>query len=232
MRHLLTILLLLLPAAATATQPEAPILEASWAMDVPVTGDHAIALIEKVTSQVDQSDFAQGEWRRYKVGISKTTVTLTLLHRYDEAESDFPTPQAGAEEWSMQLSNAAYTATVEWTTQPSDRATIERVYAHDDRLAILPRFSPNPRTAVEAALQHARLDALHAKSNLVGVLRDGHTVWQPAAEHADPARLPRLLIVASGYNQFRSKLGRDATMGPACIGWQNCNEQRGVTAAR
>lgn len=235
MKKLLPVLLLsLISTAAGATEPEVAILRAGWALDAPVAGDHAVALIEKITSQVDQTDFTQGEWRRFKIGLSDTTATLTLMHRYDGAESDFPVPAAGAEEWSLQLTNTSYAATIEWTTSPEDATRIERIYTHDQRLRLLPRFATDPRVAVNAALQHARLDALHPNSSLVGVLRDGHAVWEPRAldVETDKTRLPMLLIVASGYNTFRSKLARDATMGPACVGWQSCNEQRGVAASK
>ncbi len=224
------------PIWGAAAEPEVEILHASWAMDAPVTGDHAVALIAKVVAQVDQTDFAPGEWRRYKIGLSDVTVTLTLLHRYDGSPTDFPTPAAGAEEWSLQLSNSAYGATIEWTTAPASRRQVRQVFTRDDRQRMLPRSASDPRVAMDAALQHARLDALHPGAALIGILRGGYPVWQsstgPVFELGDhgQSRLPRLLIIASGYNVHRSTLGRDATMGPACVGWQVCGEQRGVAA--
>ena len=225
------------PGLGAATEPEPERLPTSWVMDAPVTGEHAVSLIREITVQVDQRDFSEGEWRTYKIGVSDVTVTLALLHRYDDAASDFPTPPAGAEEWSLQLTNRAYSATIEWTTVPGQPTELRRVYTRDDRLHVMPRSAQNPRVATQAALQHARLDAMHPHASLVGILRGGYPVWQPVEGEAfklaaDASRLPRLLITSSGYNQFRSALARDAAMGPACIGWQVCGETRGAAARK
>lgn len=226
------------PSMGAAAEPETVTLSPSWVMDVPVTGEHAVELVRTVTAQLDQSDFVVGEWRQYQVGLSKVNVRLTLMHRYDGASADFPVPAAGAEEWSMELWNPSFASAIEWTTSPGDRTKVTRLFTKDDRLHMLPRAASDPRVALQAALQHARLDAMHPHAALTGILRGGYPVWQPVDGDAfsfddrGHSVLPRLLITASGYNSFRSKLGRDATMGPACIGWQTCGEHTGVAASR